>query len=51
MKLLYKPRLIKEPLTGLTWVAHTRGEAMVATYPTLFVLMAFGLGYFAGSVL
>jgi hypothetical protein len=43
-----KPRLVCEPITGLAWVATTRGSYWLAWLPVACVVAAFGLGYFVG---
>lgn len=39
-----KPRLVTEPITGLRWVAHTRGQALLAWLPSVACLACLGLG-------
>jgi hypothetical protein len=43
-----KPRLVCEPITGLAWIATTRGSYWLAWLPLACVVAAFGLGYFVG---
>lgn len=45
-----KPRIVTEPITGLRWVATTRGSAALAWLPAGLVLLALGLGIWIGRL-
>lgn len=44
-----KPRIVWEPITGLSWVAARRADYWLSWLPTISVIAAFGLGWFIGS--
>lgn len=39
-----RPRLVLEPITGLRWIARSRGDAALAWLPVLSVLAGIALG-------
>jgi hypothetical protein len=43
-----KPRWVREPITGLAWIATSRGAYWLAWLPAVCTASAFALGYFVG---
>jgi hypothetical protein len=43
-----KPRVVTEPITGVKWIATSRGSLLLAWLPVTVAVIAAVLGFFAG---
>jgi hypothetical protein len=42
------PRIVREPITGVRWVATSGGLVLLSWIPTICIIAAFGFGVFVG---
>lgn len=46
---IYRPHLVTEPVTGLSWIARSAYQARLRWYPLAVAAAAFGAGVLVGA--